>query len=205
MITLKILIKGAFIIAAVVTFAAAFADNKVDIEDFVDEASAKGVAEIETAKIALQTSISPGVREYAQKMIDDHTKANQELANIARKKDLDVADDAELMSQAKAFILDLRDGDSFDIAYANNQVVAHENTLELFNQAALSKDPEISAFAKKMLPKLEQHLSEARDLVRSTKSAETEPKTEGAAPRQPSTGTSIDRDNTGRTNMEGKI
>src|SRR5690606_19791801 len=80
-----------------------FADDK--LKEFVDEASAKGLAEIESAKLALNKSSAHAVRKFAEAMISDHTKANQELATIARKKKLEVADDPELMNKAKATIL----------------------------------------------------------------------------------------------------
>ena len=51
--------------------------------DFVDDASAKGMAEIEGATIALTKASSADVKQFAQKMIDDHEKANKELSAIA--------------------------------------------------------------------------------------------------------------------------
>src|SRR3546814_17492878 len=55
-------------------------------ENFVDEASAKGIAEIETAKMALDKGTSEDVKQFAQMMIDDHTKANQELARSEERR-----------------------------------------------------------------------------------------------------------------------
>ena len=134
--------------------------------DFVDEASAKGVAEIETAKIALEKGTAADVKEFAQMMIDDHTAANQKLQALAQGKKWEVASEADLMSKAKAMILKLRDGESFDQAYANNQVVAHEQTIELFRkQAQEGQDSDLKAFANETLPKLEQHLQHAKELA----------------------------------------
>ena len=170
MTPLKLLLNGLCILLLSMSFSAS-AD--VDAEDFVDEASAKGLAEIETGKIALRKGTSQHVKDFAQKMIDDHTTANSELAAIAKGKDLDVADDAELMNQAKAFILKQRDGESFDRAYANNQVVAHEQTIDLFRDASADlRDPELKAFVDKTLPKLETHLRMARDLAQTVLASE---------------------------------
>jgi len=136
-----------------------------DASDFVDDASAKGIAEIEGGKLALEKGQSADVKKFAQQMIDDHTAANEKLKALAAAKKLDVADDAELMSKAKELILKLREGESFDKAYANNQVVAHEQTIELFrDQAEKGEDAELKAFAKTTLPKLEGHLKMAKDL-----------------------------------------
>src|SRR3546814_15759496 len=99
-------------------------------ENFVDEASAKGIAEIETAKMALDKGTSEDVKQFAQMMIDDHTKANQELAQLAQAKDLEMSDEATLMDKAKAMILKLRDGENFDEAYANNQEIGRASCRE---------------------------------------------------------------------------
>ena len=134
-------------------------------ENFVDEASAKGIAEIETAKMALDKGTSEDVKQFAKMMIDDHTKANQELAQLAQAKDLEMSDEATLMDKAKAMILKLRDGENFDEAYANNQVVAHEQTIEMYQDYVESgENADLKQFAQKTLPKLEEHLKQAKDL-----------------------------------------
>jgi putative membrane protein len=137
----------------------------VDADDFVDDASAKGIAEIEAGKSALEKSKSADVKTFAQMMIDDHTKANQQLKTIATTKKLEMASDAELMDKAKKMILDIRD-ESFDRSYANNQVKAHEQTIAIFEKEAKdSKDAELQAFAKTTLPKLHAHLEAAKKLA----------------------------------------
>jgi len=134
-------------------------------ENFVDEASAKGIAEIETAKMALDKGTSEDVKQFAKMMIDDHTKANQELAQLALAKDLEMSDEATLMDKAKAMILKLRDGENFDEAYANNQVVAHEQTIEMYQDYVEGgENADLKQFAQKTLPKLEEHLKQAKDL-----------------------------------------
>lgn len=134
--------------------------------DFVDDASAKGMAEIEGATIALTKASSADVKQFAKKMIDDHEKANKELSAIAVSKKLEVSSEADLMNKAKAMVLKLRSGESFDQAYANNQVVAHEQTIELFREAAEKvEDAELKAFAKQKLPTLEAHLKMAKELA----------------------------------------
>ena len=162
-------IKKLLAYTALISFSGAMssltiAADKIDADDFVEEVSAKGIAEVEGAKLALEKSKSPDVQAFAQKMISDHTAANNELKSIASRKKLEVSDEAELTTKAKKLILEQRDGESFDEAYARNQVVAHENTIELFQQASISDDPEIAAFAKKTLPKLQHHLEMAKAL-----------------------------------------
>ena len=153
------------LLASTLPVSAAFAADTIKAEEFVEEASAKGLAEIETSKAALKESQNAEVRDFAQTMIDDHTKANEELAKIARAKKLELSDDPELTNQVKAMILKMRDGKSFNQAYANNQVMAHKNTIELFQKASTMQDAELKAFAQKTLPKLEQHLKMAQSLI----------------------------------------
>ncbi|OFE11346.1 hypothetical protein PHACT_12365 [Pseudohongiella acticola] len=137
--------------------------DTIDAKDFVEKASAKGIAEIETARMALEEG-GPSVVAFARMMIADHTEANDELKAIARRANLEIADDATLMDQAKAMILSVRSGESFDEAYIKNQINAHEQTTNLFERASHSEIPEISAFARQKLPKLHEHLHMANEL-----------------------------------------
>ena len=138
--------------------------------DFVDNAAAGGIAEIETSRLALEKSQSADIKAFANMMITDHGNANDELATIAKANDIEVPDTTTLVKQAKEKILEVRD-ESFDAAYANNQVKAHEETIELFKKQAntVTDDKtkgamELKGFAQKMLPGLEKHLDMAKKL-----------------------------------------
>lgn len=162
------MLKKASSLSLAILFAAgvglAQAADRLSPAQFVDDASAKGIAEVEAGKLALEKSQSQDIKTFAQQMIDDHTKANEQLRSLAQQKKLEVSSDAELMDKAKAMILQVRD-DSFDRSYANNQVVAHEQTIAIFRtEAQTGKDTELKAFAAKTLPTLEHHLQEAKAL-----------------------------------------
>lgn len=131
---------------------------------FVDDASAKGLAEIQTSQLALEKSTSDDIQRFAKMMIDDHTAANQKLADIANRLQVKMASETELMDRAKKMILEYRD-DSFDKAYVNNQVKAHEATIQLFqNEMKTSQTPELTAFVTATLPTLQHHLDMAKQL-----------------------------------------
>jgi putative membrane protein len=154
-------------VALSTSMGAAFAATS---NDFVDSAAAGGIAEVETSRLALEKSSSADIKAFANMMITDHSKANDELAALAKKHDIKVPDSTTLVKQAKEKILDLRD-ESFDAAYANNQVKAHEDTLSLFKKEAdtVTDDrtkgaTELKGFAQKMLPALEKHLDMAKKL-----------------------------------------
>lgn len=137
-----------------------------DADDFVEDASAKGIAEVEAGKLAQEKATASDVKAFADKMVKDHSQANEKLKAIAATKKLEVSDDAALMDKAKAMILELRSAKSFDQAYANNQVKAHEATIELFKTYVNEgTDADLKAFAQKTLPTLEHHLTEAKALA----------------------------------------
>jgi putative membrane protein len=141
-----------------------------DNDDFVEDASAKGVAEVEAGKLAQEKGTAADVKSFAEMMIKDHSAANDKLKTLATSKNLEVSDDAQLMdkAKAKAMILELRSAKSFDQAYANNQVKAHEATIKLFEEeAANGKDADLKAFATETLPKLKAHLSQAQALAKA--------------------------------------
>lgn len=134
--------------------------------NFVDEASAAGIAEIETSRMAIGKTSSTDIESYAVEMIKDHTDANRDLKELAQKHDLQVSTDEQILGKAKKLMLQIQEGDSFDAAYAANQVKAHEEAIELFEQQIKNPDsPELKAFAEKYLPKLEMHLVMAKKLV----------------------------------------
>ncbi|MFK3795569.1 DUF4142 domain-containing protein [Pseudomonas sp. NPDC088444] len=137
-------------------------------DDFVEDASAKGVAEVEAGKLAQEKGTAADVKSFADMMVQDHTAANAKLKSIADAKNLEVSDSAELVDKAKAMILELRGAKSFDQAYANNQVKAHEATIELFEkEVSDGKDAELKAFASDTLPKLKTHLEHAKALAKA--------------------------------------
>lgn len=140
--------------------------DKISPEDFVSEASAAGIAEVKAANLALEKSLSPEIKNFSMRMITNHSAINDELEILAQRKKLQVATEAEALDAAKAKLLEIREGESFDEAFAKNQVSAHENSVELFRAASASiEDTELSTFAKTKLPRLEQHLKMARELA----------------------------------------
>lgn len=154
------------LLAAFVAFGGtARAANTVDPQDFVDRASESGIAEVEAGKLAEKKVQHPQVKAFAEMMVKDHTAANAELKQLAATLKLKTADDASLMEQAKAKLLEMRD-DSFDKAYANNQVKAHQEAVELYRQAAQSDQAQLRDFAQKILPKLQAHLEKAESLAK---------------------------------------
>lgn len=162
---MKITLQSAALAIAVSLAAhGAFAATSADA--FVEDASAKGVAEVQAGKLAEEKGTAADVKSFAAMMVSDHTTANDKLRAIAEQKTLKVSTDAQLMDKAKAMILDLRTAKSFDQAYANNQVKAHEATIEIFeDEIKNGDDADLKAFATQTLPTLKAHLEQAKALA----------------------------------------
>jgi putative membrane protein len=140
-------------------------------KEFFPAAASAGMLEIETSKLALQNSQNPDVKAFAQKMVDDHTKASEELQTLAASKNVTLP---TAMSKHHQMMYDhLKDekpGKDFDSAYQNTQVVAHKEAVTLFGKASSdSKDAEVKAWATKTLPILEHHGAMAKDLDQKVK------------------------------------
>lgn len=139
--------------------------------EFINDASAKGMADIEASRLAHQKTESKEVKDYTIVVINDRTTANQHLAKIAKKLDLPVAPRDEVASKAKALIPEVKDGGSFDTAFAASQVQTTQEAIEQLKQEAQTTDmPEIKAFAAETLPKLENHLKMAKALQANSQS-----------------------------------
>jgi putative membrane protein len=128
-------------------------------EDFVKHATEANLAEIKVSELALTKAQNPDVKKFAQHMIDDHTKANSELAQVASSKHLKVPDDTDMMHKSSMKLLQTKSGANFDSAYMEQMKKDHAKAVELFRSASTSAklDPELQKLASKLLPKLEQH------------------------------------------------
>lgn len=136
------------------------------LESFFEDASANNLAAIESAKAALKEG-SPAIREYAQQLLDYHTAANLKLAALAKNLEVEVSNDPGLLDQSKQWLLEKRDGDSFDAAYLNTQITEHQRAIELYKGATNSRDQELSAYIEKTLSDLQAHLEQAKALSRA--------------------------------------
>jgi putative membrane protein len=133
---------------------------------FVMQAAEGGMMEVAKGKVAAQKGAHEGVKQFGQKMVDDHTKAGDELKSIASGKNITLPGETpKPPMQAMLAKLEKLDGAAFDRAYVDDQIRDHEKTIALFErEAKTGKDPELKAFAEKTLPTLKEHLTAVRDL-----------------------------------------
>jgi putative membrane protein len=139
------------------------ASSRIDSQQFVTAAAESNLAEIEASQLAVSKTQNPDIRAYAQRMIDDHRKANEQLAAVARAEMLNVPDDTDAKHKAVISRLEAKSGPGFDSAYVQQMTEDHDKAISLFRAAAASDavDARLGSLAQTLLPTLEEH----RDMV----------------------------------------
>jgi len=130
---------------------------------FVIDAAQGGMAEVRLSQLALERSTNPEVKQFAQQMIQEHTRVNEELMQLAIQKGITPPTDVGPKYEAAMMRLMQLSGASFDQAYMNEGGInAHlENTAVYQRQAGLGEDPDLKAFAARILPRVQGHLEMA--------------------------------------------
>jgi putative membrane protein len=132
---------------------------------FVTMAAQASWAEIATGELAQKNGASEAVRQYGQRMVQDHGMANKELEAIAGKLGMTPPREPDAKHQADAKKLASLSGSDFDRQYGSHMVMDHEMTIALFEkQAKAGADASLRGFASKQLPILQEHLKMARTL-----------------------------------------
>ena len=131
---------------------------------FVSKAAQDGMTEVELGKVALDKSKDAKVREFAQRMVTDHGKANRELASIAKQKGIEAPQKLDTEHQDMVKKLKAQDGEAFDLEYSRHMNMDHDKAIDLFEATSQSSDADLAGFAKKTLPTLKEHKQMASKL-----------------------------------------
>jgi len=134
-------------------------------QQFIQKATASGMAEVTLSKRALNSASRKEVKEFAHHMVEDHTKANEELMGILKNKDLGRSAATTMSAEHRAVdarLAALKD-EEFDRAYMRQMVKDHEDAVKLFeSQSRMGQDEDLKKFATRTLPTLKKHLEMAR-------------------------------------------
>jgi putative membrane protein len=141
-------------------------------EEFARKAAEANLAEIKLGQLAQEKASSQTVKQFAKQMVEDHSKANEELKEAANKEGITLPNDLDQKEKAKIDELSRLSGPAFDKAYAREMVRDHEKDVAEFRRAAsMAKKEEIKEFASKTEPKLEEHLTRARQMMQEVSRA----------------------------------
>lgn len=133
---------------------------------FVDSALAGDRVEEKLGRLALEKASDPQVRQFAQRMIDDHTKLSDSMAPVAQQ--LGVHPSTELPKKDRKTVdkLSALSGSAFDHAYMKEMVKDHKRDLRNFQQAAASsQNPAVKAAAEKGAKVISSHLEQAEQIA----------------------------------------
>jgi putative membrane protein len=130
---------------------------------FVEKAAIGGLAEVELGNIAAQKASSDQVKQFAARMVSDHTKANDELKQIASVKGVQLPGSLDEKHKKHVDRLQKMSGAAFDKAYMGHMVEDHEQDVAEFKKEAQSgRDADVKGFASKTLSTLQNHLQLAK-------------------------------------------
>jgi putative membrane protein len=146
---------------------------------FLMTAGQGGYAEVVLANLAAKKAANDDVKKLAQHIEKDHSASNQEMKSLATAKNVIIATTLDAEHQELNSRLEKLEGASFDKAYTAAMVDGHRKMITLFEQASVSKDADIKAFAEKTLPTLREHLKESQQAQAAVGGATS---TSGAAP-----------------------
>jgi putative membrane protein len=136
---------------------------------FIKKAAEGGLAEVELGKLASEKAESSDVKQFGQRMVDDHTKANDQLKQVASEKGVSVPDKLSAKDAATKARLEKLSGKAFDRAYMRDMVTDHTKDVSEFRmESKNAKDPDVKNFASQTLPTLKDHLKEAKSIAPKT-------------------------------------
>jgi putative membrane protein len=134
------------------------ADLSAADKKFIQKAAVGGMAEVQTAQLAQQKSDDTTVKQFAQKMIDDHTPNNERLMKLASAKGVTPPTELDAMHQKQMAKLQTLSGKKFDTTYLKGQEKDHAVMLKLFEtEAKNGHDPDLKQFAETTIPVIESH------------------------------------------------
>jgi putative membrane protein len=144
----------------------AYAQKAPSPDAFVNTAAVSNMFEIETSKAALERATSPDVKTFAQQMIDDHTKASNDLKEAASKAGVGaIPEDLDAKHKSMLQALDKKKGAEFDRSYVQEQRQAHDQAVKLFSTyASNGTQADLKSFAATTLPTLQMHQQHVREL-----------------------------------------
>lgn len=153
---------------AAVAAAPARAQDTVPLEDeyFAMKAYAEGLAEIAKSKLATTKATDPAVRQFAEKLVKDHTECNRKIYDLAAKKRIPLPTAIDAVHSTALRRMETLSASDFDKAFLKAQICAHKEALHLFeHQSHKGEDADLKALAHETIPTLQDHTKSAFDLA----------------------------------------
>jgi len=138
--------------------------------NFMKKAAAGGLAEMELGQLAVQKASNEQVKQFGQRMIDDHSKANEQLKNLAAQEHVTLPTKPYLTDRQTRDRLEKLSGTEFNQAYMSDMLKDHKKDVAEFErESKTAKNPAVKSFAEQTLPVLREHLSQAEQIAPAQK------------------------------------
>jgi putative membrane protein len=135
---------------------------------FAREAAQGGMAEVKLGQLAQEKGSSDTVKTFGKRMVDDHSKAGDKLKEVASHESITLPSDLSAKDQATYDRLSKLNGAAFDRAYARDMVKDHETDVAAFQKEAnAGKNDSLKSFASETLPTLQDHLKQAKEMMKT--------------------------------------
>lgn len=130
---------------------------------FVRQATLGGYAEVEFGKLAAQKGASDAVQSFARRMVEDHSKSNDQLARAGRGLNPNTPRELDAEHHTIRGQLDGLSGKDFDVRYLTSQIQDHQKTVNLLLwQMSYGQNEALKKYATDTLPVVMEHLEMAQ-------------------------------------------
>jgi len=144
---------------------AGMANMSAQDHNFIMDAAMGGMMEVELGRVAAEKGMSDAVKQFGQRMVDDHSKANSELMSLASSKGITLPTELDAKHREQVTKFSAMSGAELDREYTKMMVSDHRKDVSEFEkQSTRGTDSDLKAFATKTLPTLQEHLRMAEAL-----------------------------------------
>jgi putative membrane protein len=143
--------------------------DQITAEDqqFLTKAIQAGMAEVQLSELALEKTQNEQVRGFAERMVEEHTAANEQLMNLAESAGMTPPTEMDQQHQTEHEQLSQLSGEEFDRQYMQGQVRDHQAAVELYSTEASQPSGPVDQLAEQLLPTLQEHLEMAQQISQS--------------------------------------
>ena len=173
------MLKRVTLTLAALSFAAAstaFAQSKVSDEDAkaMKNLAEANLAEIQAGKLAADKAQSPQVKQFGNRMVQDHTQMLDELKQLAQSKDVELPGSPGMGDKAHELTLRTKSGQDFDKEYMQDMVKDHQKDVQETGELAQKvSDPQLKQAVQKAHAKIQEHLAMAKRIASSASAGGT--------------------------------
>jgi putative membrane protein len=135
-------------------------------QSFINSAEAGNLAEIDSAKMVEQKATDPAVKDFASRMVTDHTQLSQDLKTLSESNGATLPSEPTATEKTQKDNLAKLSGAKLDDAYLNGQLADHKEAISAYeNEIEHGNNQAVKDYAEKALPTLQDHIRISEDIA----------------------------------------